>query len=385
MRIPKLLVTLFLAASGSLFGSASFGADDYKLGMLHSFSGYLSPMAAAARDGFQLGVEEVNKRAGANERKLGFVVASDESDASKGVTAAVRLMTSEKVLSIVGPVRSDVAEAMAPLLEKNQVVNMTNSFMLPTTSKYTFTTVPPPDEEARVMTTYMKKQGAKTLSIINSIDLYSKTLTRALTVEAERQGIKVLGNESFNPTVDKSFIPQLSKLKSGNPEWLAVLGGGAPLPVIMKQKGEISFNAKVIGGLGFTTAGVAALIEIGGAAVEGTHYVTLPITVWDSLPKDHPKLKAIMQYREVYKAKHGQYPDTTQWWTSQNYDIAMLLAEALRRAGPSATGAMVKTALEGIKDFQGVAGTYTFSDTQHAGATGLVVAEIRQGKIGLAK
>ncbi len=69
------------------------------------------------------------------------------------------------------------------------------------------------------------------------------------------------------------------------------------------------------------------------------------------------------------------------------YKIGMLLAEGIKRAGPNVTGATLKTALEGIKDFHGVVGTFDFSPTRHAGtaASGQVIAQIKNGQVVLVK
>ena len=75
---------------------------------------------------------------------------NDESDAAKGVPLAVSLIEGEKVLAVVGPVRSDIGEAIAPMMEKSQVVDMVCTTILPTKHGYSFATAPTPEEEAPV-------------------------------------------------------------------------------------------------------------------------------------------------------------------------------------------------------------------------------------------
>jgi branched-chain amino acid transport system substrate-binding protein len=375
-----------IAALGGGFAGNATAADPYKIGVLHSFGGYLAAMGTTSRDGFLAAVDVINKRGGIAGRPLVAVVENDESDPAKGVPAAMRLMTSEKVAALVGPVRSDTTEALGPLMQKQEVVEMTCSFMLPKVSSYTFSTLPLPEEEAKIVVALMKQKGAKTLAIIHAIDIYSVTGAKLYAEEAERNGIKVVANESYNSATDRNFIPQLTKFKAANPDWMAVLGGGAPIPLILKQKDEIGLQATVIGNLAFTTAGIASLVEIAGKSVEGAYFNTLPVAVWEALPKDDPRLKRIEDFREAYKAKFGDYPNMAQWWTAQNFDIAFLLAEAIKKAGGNPTNAALRTAIEGITNFQGVNATYSFSATQHAGATGFVLGRIGPGgKVSLAQ
>ncbi len=384
-RIAVLLtgVGVLLASLG--VGAGTGAAQEYKIGYLHSFSGYLANMGTLSRDGFLLAVDEINKKGGVNGRPIKVVLENDESDPSKGVPAAIRLIAAEKVLAVVGPARSDITEPLGPIAEKAQVVDMTCSFILPTKGDYTFATVPSPQEEARVALDFLKAKGAKSLGLLGAIDLYDTISAKAFADEAEKRGIKVLAHESYNAAMDKNFIPQLTKIKAANPEWLAVLGSGAPVPVILNQKAEIGFGAPVLGNLAFTAGGVPPLIKNAGKNAQGAYLMTLPVAVWETLPKDDPRLKLIVRFREAFKAKYGEYPVMANWWIAQNYDIGFLLAEALKKAGPNATGATLKTALEGIKDFHGVVGSFSFAPTQHAGASGTVVGQIEGERVILAK
>ncbi len=364
--------------------SAPAAGEPYKIGYLHSFSGYLTNMGTTSRDGFFLAVDEINKQGGVNGRPIQVLVENDESDPAKGIPAAIRLIN-QKVLAIVGPARSDITEPLGPIAEKAQVVDMTDSFLLPTKGTYTFDTVPSPQEEARVAVDFLARTGVKTIGILSAIDLYDKVSGTAWSEEAEKRGIKVTGIEYYNAQVDKNFIPQLTKLKAGNPAWLAILGSGAPVPVILNQKAEIGFTATVLGNMAFSLAGLPPLLKIAGKNAEGAYLTTLPVAVWRTLPANDPRLKKIVHFRVAFNAKYGAYPVMANWWTAQNYDIAHLLAEAFRRAGSNPTGASLKAALETITDFDGVVGTFTFSPTLHAGARGIVIAQIRGGNLILVK
>jgi branched-chain amino acid transport system substrate-binding protein len=384
--MKTLLVTLkVLAAVLLVAAGGTSAADELRIGYLNSFSGYLANMGTVSRDGFLLAVDEINKRGGINGRPLKVTVENDESDPSKGVPAAIRLIGAEKVLAIVGPARSDVTEPLGPLAAKAQVVDMTCSFILPTQGDFTFATVPTPAEEARVALAFLKGKGARSIGILNAIDLYDKTSAKAFAEEAGKHGIKVVATESYNAAVDKNFIPQLTKIKAANPDWLTVLGSGAAVPLIMNQKGEIGFGAPTLGNLAFSVGGVPPLLKIAGKNAQGAYLTTLPVGVWETLPRSDPRLPRILQYREAFRAKYGDYPVMANWWTAQNYDIAFLLAEALKRAGAHPTGASLKAALESIRDFEGVVGTFSFGPGQHAGARGIVVARIEGERLVLVK
>jgi len=383
MKIRKMTRAL-LGAALIVAGGQAYAADDvYKIGMLTSLSGYVANMGLGGRDGLMLAVDQINAAGGVNGKKIAVTQMNDESDATKGVPLAVKLLEGEKVLAVVGPVRSDITEAIAPMMIKNQVVDMVGSTILPTKSDFTFATAPTPEDEAPVAIAFLKSQGAKSVAILNALDVWARSLGTAWANEAKKQGLQVVATESYNSATDKNFIPQLSKFKAANADWILVTGAGPAAGLIMKQKAELGYQAKIFGSTVFTVAGLSALVQIGGAAaVEGTYVATVPFSVFDTFPKDDARYKTISQFREAFKAKYGTEADGSQWWTAQNYDIGMLLAEAIKRAGPDVTGAKLKASLEGIQGHQGVLGvTYNYGPGRHAGISGVVVAQIRDGKL----
>ena len=385
--MKALLATLgALAALLLLTLTGASAADDaWRVGYLHSLSGYLANMGTASRDGFLLAIDEINKRGGIDGRPLQVFVENDESDPSKGVPAAIQLISADRVHAIVGPARSDITEPLGPIAAKARVVDMTCSFILPTQGDYTFATVPTPEEEARVAVGFLADRGARSIGILHAIDLYDKTSAKAFADEAGRRRIQVLATESYNAAADKNFIPQLTKIKAAKPDWLTVLGSGAPVPLIINQKAEIGFAAPVLGNLAFSVAGIEPLLRIAGPNLQGAYLTTVPVAVWETLPKRDPRLPRIVRYREAFKAKYGRDPHMADWWTAQNYDIAFLLAEGLRRAGRDAGGAGLKAALEGIRNFEGVVGSFSFAPGRHAGATGIIIARVEGERIVLVK
>jgi len=383
-KAAQAVLTLALCVAG--YGA--FAADEpYKIGMLNSLSGYAANMGLGGRDGLMVAVDEINKRGGIHGRTIKIIPLNDESDAAKGVPLAVNLIEGEKVLAVVGPVRSDIGEAVAPMMEKSQVVDMVCTTILPTKHGYSFATAPTPEEEAPVAIAFMKKQGAKSVAILSALDVWARTLGKTWAEEAEKRGLKVVAAESYNSATDKSFIPQLSKFKAANADWIMVTGAGPAAGLILKQKAELGYTANVFGSTTFPIAGISTLAQIAGpAAVEGTYIATVPFTVWDTFPPEDARYKTITQFREAFKAKYNNYPDPAQWWIAQNYDIGMLLAEGIKRAGPNVTGATLKAALETIQDYQGVLGvSFNFSPERHSGGSGVVVGQIKDGKVVLVK
>lgn len=352
-------------------------AEPIKIGFLSSFSGYLAGMGTAGRDGFGAAIDEINSKGGINGRQLQAVYENDESETAKGVPAAIRLMNSEKVSAMVGPVRSDVTEALGPMVEKAQIPHITLSFGVPVTHGYSFSAVPSPDDEAKTMVKFLKKQGAKSIVILTALDAYDKGLATAVETNAKAQGIQVLASESYNAATDRNLIPQLSKLKAANADWLVVAGAAAG--TIAKQRGEIGYTGKMLGNLAFLVNGLESQAKIAGDGLEESYLTATQSQVWNTLPKDSVAYEKANHFRETYKAKYGAYPDADKLNYAAAYDVAMLLAEAIKRAGPDATGPQIKAQLEKIKNFPGANASYTFTPENHANNGNLLIARVHQG------
>ncbi|MGB3866160.1 MAG: ABC transporter substrate-binding protein [Xanthobacteraceae bacterium] len=375
MHRRALLQSAVAGAATLLTGRRAFAADPVKIGFMHSFSGYLAPVGVACRDGFTVGIGEINDGGGINGRKLEAIFENDESDTSKGVPAAIRLMNNQKVAFFVGPGRSDVTEALGPMLTKAQIPSITLSVVLPTAQDYTFAGSPAVTDEAKLLIDFVKKQGGKTIAVLSAIDLYDKTFGIAAIEEAKRQGIEVVASESYNAVSDKSFIPQLSRFKAANAEWMLLAG---PLSgLILKQKAEVGYTGKVVGNILFPAQGLQSLLQIAGPALEGSYFTATQSMVWDTLPKDDPRQVVTTRFREEFNKRLGRYPEAEKMGYGQGYDAAFMLADALKRAGPDAKGPQLKAAMEQISGLMGANGAYTFTKDSHASNSGYVIASIK--------
>src|SRR6202020_779169 len=170
--------------------------------------------------------------------------------------------------------------------------------ILPTKHNYSFATAPTPEEEAPIAIPFMKKNGAKSVASLTALDVSARSLAKACTDEAKKQGPKVVAAESYNSATDKNFIPQLSKFKSAGADWILVTGAGPAAGLILKQKAEIGYTANVFGATVFPVAGISTLLQIGGpAAGDGSYFATAPFSVWEAFPPEDPRYKAIAEFR----------------------------------------------------------------------------------------
>ena len=81
-------------------------AQDIRIGGLLETSGFIASLGGPGVDGVNLAVDQVNAAGGINGRKVQFINVNSESDNTKTVSGAKRLIEQEKVVAIIGPMSS---------------------------------------------------------------------------------------------------------------------------------------------------------------------------------------------------------------------------------------------------------------------------------------
>ena len=158
---------------------------------------------------------------------------------------------------------------------------------------------------------------------------------------------------------------QLVRSQRFGADVVMVIGLGADLAVIRKNMVRLNMSQPL-----YTTAGglTQPYVEGAGELAVGTRGAMIA-----ALAK-HPLPAPTQEFVDAYKAKYG----TDRWWGPDparpqptmsgncisGYDCALMLFDAIQRAGSTKAADIVK-ALEATQNFPGGNGTYTFSATVH--------------------
>jgi branched-chain amino acid transport system substrate-binding protein len=102
-------------------------------------------------------------------------------------------------------------------------------------------------------------------------------------------------------------------------------------------------------------------VPIGGKALEGCYFST-HYSPQDTSP-------AVQGFVKEFQAKYNETPDAM---AALGYDSAMILADAMKRAG-STDGAKVRDALAATKDFPGITGKITIDADRNASKPAVIL------------
>lgn len=92
----------------------------YRVGVLLPLTGAASVSGQAALNGIQLAADEVNAAGGLAGRRLELVVADNGTDPARAVPALTRLMTVDRVETVIGGLASGVAFALSGPVKQHQ-------------------------------------------------------------------------------------------------------------------------------------------------------------------------------------------------------------------------------------------------------------------------
>jgi branched-chain amino acid transport system substrate-binding protein len=353
-------------------GGSTKNDDVIKIGINYELTGEVASYGQASVDGIELAIEEINAAGGINGKKIEAVKYDNKSDKSQATTLATKLMTQDKVVAVLGPATSGAFKATIPEAIKNKVVVASGSATSDEVTvddkgvkEYAFRICFTDSYQGTAMANYALNNMNQTKAVVimdNSSD-YAKGLAANFTKTFEAGGGEVVATEAF-VAGDKDFNAILTKIKGQDFGVIFLPGYYEEAGLIIRQAREQGIDTPILGADGF---GAPELTELAGADALNNVFFS---SHFSSLDKD----PSVAGFIENFSKKHGKEPDQ---FAALGYDLAMFLADGIKRAGSTDTVA-IKDALAATKDFKGITGSFSM-DENHNPVKAVVVVGIENG------
>jgi len=362
LRFPRLLVVLLsLVLSLVGFGCKKQSGDVIKVGEFASLTGKEATFGVSSHEGTLLAVEELNAAGGVLGKKIELLTEDDLSKAGEAATVVNKLISRDGVVAILGEVASSRSLEAAPICQLNKIPMISPSSTNPKmteTGDFIFRVCFIDPFQGTVMANFaLKTLKAKKLAVFTDVKSdYSKGLAKYFKEGLAAGGGQVVAELDFNGG-DKDFKAQLTAIKAANPDAVFVPGYYTDAALICIQAKQLGLNVPLFGGDGWESED---LIKIGKEAVEGNYFSTHYHPDVSS-----PRSKAFVEsYKKRFKNTDGT-PKAPDAMAALGYDSAVILAEAIKRAGTT-DGQKVRDALAAIKDLDGVTGKTTINEKRDA-------------------
>lgn len=317
-----------------------------KIGVISIITGAGAAYGEAITNGFKLARDEVNAK---GEVLIDLKIEDSTGKAEQALSAAQKLINSEKVVAILGPTLSTEMKVVGPEANASGVPIMGTSNTaagITQIGKFVFrNSMPETQAIPASIGKAVKKYNIKTVALLyGNDDVFTKSGFDTMKAVTEKMKLKIVTIEQFQKG-QADYKAQLTKIASLKPDAVfcsALYNEGG---VILAQARKMGLKVPFVGGNGFNSPKV---IEIAKDAAEGL----IVATPWFG-DKNDPKVKAFVA---KYEKAYGKKPDQ---FAAQAYDAYYIMTNALKTAG-TADRAKLRDAMAATKNFQGVLGTFSF-------------------------
>jgi branched-chain amino acid transport system substrate-binding protein len=348
---------LVLAAS-----TWSTAAAAIKVGAIFAVTGPASFLGGPEARSAEMAVARINREGGINGEQVELIVKDSAGSPEKAVSFAKQLIEEERVVAIIGPSTSGESMAVKKIAEDGRTLLISCAaaeVIVDPVARYVFKTPQKDSFAARKIFAEMQRQSITTIAVASGNDGFGKAGKEQLEKLAPEFGIQVALSETYDSkATDLSAL--VAKMKA-NPAIQAVVNWSvAPAQaIIAKNMRQGNWRVPLFQSHGF---GNIRYAEAAGAAAEGIIFPCGLLLVAESLPDTHPQKALLMQYKTEYETLHKEEASAFGGYA---YDALNMLAAAVRTGGTDR--ARVRDALEGLKNFSGVGGVFSFSPEDHNG------------------
>jgi len=350
---------LLVVMLGSLaFPGGPVQAQTIKIGHEVALTGPNATWGESEARAVKMAAEKVNAQGGVLGRKLEIIAYDNRADRLEAVNVAKRLVEQDKVVAIIGPAQSGVANAIREVNNSAKVPVIATTATNPKVTvnddgavvPYTFRVCFIDPFQGTVAAQFAYRDlKAKTAAILYDVgDEYSQWLGKYFTDAFQKDGGKITTSEAFR-SGELDFRAQLGKIKQSNPDVLYIPTMQKEAALSAKQARDLGIKATFMGGDGW---GSPDLFDLAGRAIEGSYFVN--ITALED--------PAIQDFIKEYRAKYKEDPVLPNPVLA--YDAVLWLVDAMKRAGTT-DGEKLKGAMEQTKNLQVLTGKLTIDPKTH--------------------
>jgi len=338
------------------------------IGEFGSMTGAEASFGESTHKGIELALEHINAAGGVNGKKLVLKTYDDAGNPEQATAVVTKLVTDDKVTAILGEVASNLSIAGGQVAQDNGTPMISPSSTNVAVTKdrdhvFRVCFIDPFQGFAAAKFVIENLKLKKAAILRDQTQSYSQGLADAFKDAYVKLGGTIVSDVSYSKG-DKNFNSQLSKIKAAKPESIFLPGYYSDVATIAKQARQMGLTMPLVGGDGWDSP---ELFQIGGKALDNSYFT-------NHYSHEEPR-DAVKTFVGDFQKKFNIIPDGL---AALGYDAAMLLADAMKRAGSTDKKA-IRDAIAATKDFPGVTGSITI-DAERNAAKPAVILKIEGGK-----
>lgn len=351
-------------------------AETFKIGVVGPRTGPVATYGLSVIHAVTLAVEEVNAAGGVLGRQIELIVEDNKADATETNNAFRKLISRDQVHAIIGAVvtaNSIVGAQVAQMMKVPMITPTSTAEKVTQEGDYIFRSCLIDPVQGRIMANFAYNSlGLREIACLTAqSNDYSVGLEEVFTKTFEELGGQVVAAESYSEG-DQDFRAQLTKIRAKKPDAIYVPGYYSEAGLIARQMRQLGMDQPILGPDGFDSP---KLFEIGGDSILGSYFTNH----YSSETED----EVATHFLESYRAKYDQDPDG---FAALGYDAALILFDALERAGDAALAknraaarAAIREALADTTDIKVVTGTLSLDENRNPIKSAVILKVIDGG------
>ena len=244
-KVALLSMVLALAGSG-----IAMAADEIKIGFTPPLTGDSAAEGALQIKAIKLAVKEINAAGGINGKKINLLMVDNRSTNPGALAALQKAVEQDKVLALVGSVRSTQVLATSDAIKSYGVptiIGGTNVNLTKQGNPWLFRVRPDDSITAGAMVKYIKEDTKFTkIGILNDTEAFGQGGGDLVEKYTKEYGLTMVKRERFTPK-DKDYTAFLLSLKNAGAQVMVVYSPAPDTAVVQRQVRQLGSPFKYLG------------------------------------------------------------------------------------------------------------------------------------------
>jgi branched-chain amino acid transport system substrate-binding protein len=357
---------ILASTTGLLLPRIGRAAEPIRLGWLTTLTGPGSSSGIGFDRGLRFGVEEINTAGGVDGRPIEVITRDTQGDPAKCVNAVQELINRQKVIFIWGPVNSGESLAVTQIIARSRIVNLFPGVVdqLSDPQKYpsAFRTAPSNTQWTSAAHAYcLDILKIKDIAVVSDTTGYGTATLDVSEAGLKARGANVVGKYLIEAQ-QADVTADLLRMRSAGAKAIVIWSvNGGFLSRIINGRSQMGWDVPIVGHPTLGSGEVKALMAKpeNWEKVYAVGYKTCSFDADGKLPSATAAFVAKLQGKVALS-------DTSLWWVASAYDVAYLVANAVKATGGTDNEKLVNH-FNSIRGWQGIFAKYTWTPTDHNG------------------
>jgi branched-chain amino acid transport system substrate-binding protein len=262
----------------------------------------------------------------------------------------------------MGSSLSAMCQAIAPVYESGPVNWCLSPAIFPAKGSYVFSTSVSTKDLLIATVRFFREKGWKKFALLATQDASGQDgvndVIEALKLP-ENGGLALVSTERYNGS-DVTATAQVTRIKAAVPQALIIWAPGTPFATALRAVQDVGLELPIV-----TTSANMVAKQLEGYSAFIPKELYFPGVTYAAGIAQNPRVK---HQQDLYNAAMKAAGVTTDLQTGMTWDAGLITVEALRKLGPTATGAQIRDYIGSLKDYAGILGVYDFSKVPQRGA-----------------